>query len=78
MPKQDPDLVETLLTKKEGAGSSFVAPDLADAEDNVDQSLYFVVTDKRGQDVLSPDTVTCEAAGRRLINSSPQMTTRPP
>ncbi|KAE8305684.1 hypothetical protein GL50803_005183 [Giardia duodenalis] len=71
MPKQDPDLVETLLTKKEGAGSSFVAPDLADAEDNVDQSLYFVVTDKRGQDVLSPDTVTCEAAGRRLINSSP-------
>ncbi|EFO61806.1 Hypothetical protein GLP15_2164 [Giardia lamblia P15] len=71
MLKQDPDLVETLLTKREGAGSSFVAPDLADAEDNVDQSLYFVVTDKRGQDILSPDTVTCEAAGRRLVSSSP-------
>lgn len=69
--KPDTDLAETLLTKKDAASSSFVAPDLADAEDNTDRSLYFVITDKRGQDILSPDTVTCEAAGRRLINSKP-------
>lgn len=69
--KQELDLAEKLMTQKDRAGSSFVAPDLADAEDNVDHSLYFVITDKRGQDVLTPDTVTCEAAGRRLIDSKP-------
>lgn len=69
--KQNLELTEKLMVQKDRIGSSFVAPDLADAEDNIDRSLYFVITDKRGQDVLSPDTVTCETAGRRLINSKP-------